>query len=360
MAAPETPLPPTPLDDVTLHRLGSLADVLERYDRHGPHLTVALRLARDGEAGDDVEARWNAMRTEIEHAVAPDDLLDTVEAVVLGLPREGATVLVTADDHDAAHLTLDDRTAGEWWERGPAPALIPAFDVLATSRPAVGAIVDRVGGEIYVDSVERIERVASIDGERDEIHKPRHGGGKSHSKLQHHAEVVWDRNAALVAAELDGVVERTGTDLVLVTGDRRAAELVAHRLGAADVRLVTAGGRHEPDSPDRLHDAARDAVRARHDAEVAERVDGLREELGQQDRAVAGAIASLEAISEGRADRLFVDLDHWRQVAHLEEIVRAAMRTAAEIVVGSGLDVPDGVAVTLRYPYQPPHPGDPS
>ena len=80
-------------------------------------------------------------------------------------------------------------------------------------------------------------------------------------------------------------------------------------------------------------------------------LDDLREELGQQDQAIAGSVEVLEAITNNRVRTVFVDLATGRRAAHIDATVRAGLAHGADIVIGHDFDVHDGVAAILRMSY---------
>ena len=222
----------------------------------------------------------------------------------------------------------------------------------------VDQAVDRIGADIYsVDSLD-ITSVATIDGEDEQIHKSASGGesgGWSQKRHQRHSEVLWERNAALVAAEIQSQVADLGADAIMLTGDDRAVRLVESDLIHERVDAIArhqAGGRHEPGTVERLLRASLDERRDRAAAAVAADLAKLREELGQHDLAIDGSIHVLEAIAENRVGTLFVDIVEGRRDEHVDAIVRTALDHGAQVVVGDDFGVRDGIAALLRVPYE--------
>lgn len=338
-------LPPTRLIDVDT--------VIDRYRSRGPHTTVVLPVATPGQIGDDLTIRWHATRTGLRHQGASDRSLDLLDAAVDALSPTGGHVLLTANDDDAAYTWLT--TEEPALQRvGPAPCLIPALGEVVGATAVVVAAVDRIGADLYLVDHTEIEPHGSITGEDAEIHKAA-SGGWSQARRQRHSEVVWERNAAGVASELADLALESGAALIVITGDQRATELAMRHLDTVrgvTVRSVDAGGRHEPDTWRRLHRTALEIAEVERSQTFGRSLEQVREELGQQDRAVAGAIETLQAISENRVGTLFIDTNEWRHQQHADEIVKAALLKGAQIVPAPLLDIPDGIAGLLRVPYR--------
>jgi hypothetical protein len=332
--------------------LKSIAAVGTRYDLAGPHTTAIVPVAVPGTVGDDFTVRWSATRADLAHLGASEPALARLDDVVSSVHRGGHTLLLTANDETAAFcwLSFDIEPL---LQVAPLPALVPAIREISASSTIVVAAVDRVGADIFEVGQFDITPIHTVEGEHEQIHKAA-SGGWSQPRHQRHSEVTWERNATLIATELARVADRARATTVLVTGDDRAVHLVEDHLEGQSRHRVAqchAGGRHEPETPTRLLDAAR-AERWADAAAVCERqLDDLREELGQHDRAIAGSVEVLEAITENRVGTLFVDIDEGRAVHHVDAIVRAALAHGAQLVVGAGFEVDDGLAALLRAAY---------
>jgi hypothetical protein len=335
-------------------RLETITDVRSRYELAGPHVTVIVRVPTPGTVGDNFDLRWKATKADLHHLGASQNAVEQMDALVVSTERRGHPLLLTANDDSATACWLGFDIEPSMTV-GSLPALVPAIrQVTTASCPTVAASVDRIGADVYSVDAFDIGLVATVDGEDEQIHKAT-SGGWSQKNHQRHSEVLWERNAALVAAEIESQVTRLGADAILLTGDDRAARLVHSDLSQDSVDAVArrqAGGRHEPETVERLRQAVLDERRERTAALIAAELASLREELAQQDRAIDGSIHVLEAIAENRVGTLFVDIVEGRRDTHVDAIVRSALNHGAHMVVGPDLAVRDGLAALLRIPYE--------
>lgn len=343
--------------DATVSELADVRSVHERYQRPGPHTTVVMPIPTPGDPRNDLTVRWHATRNDLAHRGAREASLQRLDELISAIEPRGRMALLTADDESAAWCWLARTPTPELLRVDTLPALLPALAEAAHRGPILGAVIDRVGADVV--GIEHLEltSLSTVIGEEEHVHRGAPGGW-SQARYQRHSELVWERNAALVATELAARAEVLGTDLVVITGDERATALVAEQLTAHPelrVRRVEAGGRHEPGSPSRLHEAALAERQSDIEARHAELLTRLAEELGQNDLATSGAVKTLEAIATDRVGTLFVDLDHALgtsvEAGESDAIARAALDHGAEVVVTSKLDVLDGIAALLRFPY---------
>lgn len=335
-----------------LIRLADTSSVLARYRLPGPHATVVMPIAMRGRRGNDMEKRWSATRNDLRHLGAPDDVLDRLEATVAQLPPCGYQALVTANADSAAYCWLIGPLAESLMRVGELPSLFPALTEVAGRPRAIAAAVDRVGADLAVVDHAHIDAASTVDGDKEGIHKSA-GDGWDQARNQRHSEVVWERNAADVAKEISRLVDAHRASVVVLSGDRRAVDLVAERLSSPhlDVHAVQAGGRHEPDTPLRLLAASIAVAEAVQDAQRRAGLERLAEELGQQDLAIDGEVHTLQAIADHRVSTLFVDTGSWTEHGHVDETIRAAHADGADISPVAAPDVADGVAALLRRPY---------
>jgi hypothetical protein len=109
--------------------------------------------------------------------------------------------------------------------------------------------IDRTGADLTRWRMGEREPLAgseTVTGDHDDVHKTREGGLSRRS--QSRARDSWERNAEQVAAALDRRVADDPPDLVVVTGDGRAATLLREAVGQPVAELlveVPGGGRGE-------------------------------------------------------------------------------------------------------------------
>ncbi len=344
------------MNDVTVE-LSQLSDVRERYGRQGPHATIIVPLSRPGDVSDDRSTRWNATRADLRRHGADAATIDRLERVVASLPPRGLHALVTADGADAASCWLSDTNhhikSSTVTVVDELPMLLPVITELRDVEPIVGAIVDRIGAEVFV--IDRVDstHAVTVEGDDEFVHRGAPGGW-SQPRFQRRAELTWDRNADIDAAELASQADNAGASLIVITGDERASLFVEQHLasfGRFTVHRVQAGGRHEPSTPERLHRAASDLAQDARNRRIEHSVDRLREELGQRDRAVSGLVNTGRALGEHRVGVLFLDSESNLDRSHANSMAKQALDTGADVIVSHHLDISEGVAALLRAPY---------
>jgi hypothetical protein len=299
-----------------------------------------------------MEKRWSATRNDLRHLGADEDVLGQLDQTVSALPPSGYEALVTANASSAAYCWLITPTSGSMMRVGDLPSLVPALVEVDRRPRVVTAAVDRIGADLAVVDHVHLQAAGAVDGETDGIHKSP-GDGADQARNQRHSEVIWERNASEVATQITKLVDARSAPVVVLSGDRRAVDLVAERVTGSNVtvRAAQAGGRREPDTSLRLLAAA---ISAAHDAQSAAWSadhERLREELGQQDLAVDGEVHTLQAIADHRVSTLFIDTDTWARRSHIDETIRAADADGAGVCLGSAPELTDGIGALLRRAY---------
>jgi len=206
----------------------------------------------------------------------------------------------------------------------------------------------------------------------------------ANGRYQHHTEEVWKRNEGLVAEAIDEVVRDSGAELLVVTGDVRARQLLIEALSPATLKILTvvpANTRPGGATTDEL-----DADLHRHIASIlaADEYDALtRLETGRNDglseidqaaviRGLQQSQVDVLIIAPGTmGDSTLIALDRGPWVAASSEdalgagelgsvpaadaLVRAAILTDARVVVASPSELPAGASACaiLRWPTLP-------
>ena len=335
-------------------RLGDSDAITRRYRLPGPHVTVLMPIPMPGQVGDDLAKRWSATMVDLRRLGADDAALGHLDAAVEALPRSGYDVLLTANGDDAAYCWLTKPSTAPFMRVDALPSLVPAFVEMDGRPKVVAAAIDRIGADLFTVDHAHLDAAGDVEGESERIHKSS-GDGSDQARNQRHSEVIWDRNAHEVARTVAETARKVHASHVVLTGDRRAVDLVAGHLDnqRLTVTSVQAGGRHEPDTPLRLLAAAMAVATEAQARKVREDVDILTEELGQQDLAVDGEVHTLQAIADHRVAQLFVDADTWTERAHVDETIRAAVSDGGTVCAAPIPRLADGVAAMLRRPYHP-------
>jgi len=285
--------------------------------RPSPFTTVFLDATRAESAGEaEAVDRWRALRRSLERDGASASVLDEIaDLVAVPANRRGpqGRAIIADADGVVVDRVLSEPPTHSVAVHGPIPALLPAIrsadeevDVLVVAADRTGADLTRktCGAGAGQPQVEHVE------GGHDDVHKSREGGLERRSQTR--AEDSWQRNAELVAAEVDRKVRDGAPDLVLLTGDTRAVGFVRDALGKDARGLlveVSGGGRGEGVNVAAFDEKVADAVarfRAKRRAEVLDRFATAQ---GRGDNAVTSIDDVIEVLRRGQVAELVLDVD---------------------------------------------------
>jgi len=358
----------------------------ELYRRPGDASTVYVDVTQDREDPRRTSSlRHRSVREALADAGAPDAdadaVIDRIEEPP-GRPGKVSRLLVVRDGVVEFDELLPGEPLGELIvSYGPVPSLLP----LLTQRPRdltyIIAEVGRDGGEIRQFRLSRTGAVAEeeVEGDTEYITKVQ-GGFLSNSRYQRDTEEIWKRNEGQVADAIDEMVRTSGAELLMLTGDVRARQLLVAQLAPAsrDILAVVPtntrpGGAttHELESDLDRHLAA---ILAQDEYDALERLDtGQGEGLSEADFAAVvrelqqGQVEVLLLASGGLPEATLLALDREPWVASNEAdalgasalaavpaadaLVRAAVLTDARVVVVSPGELPggSGAAALLRW-----------
>lgn len=281
-----------------------------------PLVTVVMDATRESETGNQaVLTRWKDLRRSLEGQGADGPTLEALAERIRTISNAAGKhgrVLVAARGAVSLDCTLASPPAAD-------EAIVDrGVNALALARVADEHVryllvtVDRSGADVTLfESASATEVAAdlmSVEGGHDELTKA-NAGGWSHRRFEKRAEDSWERNAEVVAAELDRIVSERRPELLLLTGDVRARALVADSLGqeAREILATFDGGsRADGVKPDALNAHVADALtqfRLRRREQV---VDRFREIHGQDGAAVAGRDGVLDVLRRGQVSELLV------------------------------------------------------
>ncbi|ABS01526.1 Vms1/Ankzf1 family peptidyl-tRNA hydrolase [Kineococcus radiotolerans] len=274
----------------------------------GPHVSVYMDATRDREtSAHDVDVRWQDARAGLSGQGAPEPALaalDTVATEPTGVGGPVGRAMLASADGLELHLLLPGPPLREEASAGPVPHLMPLVRSLADDVRYVLVELDRAGADLTVarsDAVESPQKL-SVEGGHDLLHKVP-GGGWAALRYQHAVQDSWDHNAAAVAAELDALVRREKPEVVLLTGDVKAAAALRSKATPAvlDLLVEVQGGSRAAGTHEKAFAAAvaqaLDAVRARRRQTV---LDEFTQERGRGGRAVEGLAAVVAALRQGQ------------------------------------------------------------
>ncbi len=365
----------------------------ELYRRPGSTSTVYADVTQAGEDPRRTSTlRHRTVREALEAAGAPsgdaDAIVDLIEEPP-GVPGKVSRLMVVRDGTVELNELLPGEPLGEMIaSHGPVPCLIP----LLTQRPRdlsyVVAEVGRDGGEIRLFRLSQAEPVAEedIQGDTEYITKVQ-VGFLSNSRYQRDTEEIWKRNEGQVADAIDEIVRDSAAELLVVTGDVRARQLLVAQLAPATRDILTVvptntrpGGASTRELEEDL-DRHIASILAQDEYDALERLaSGRNEGLVEIDFAAVvrtlqqGQVEVLLVDPAGLAGSTMIALDRepWLAatsadalgagelgaVAMVDALARAAILTDARVVVVSHGELPDDstAAALLRWPTIPTSP----
>jgi len=292
-----------------------LADLLER--RTAPVATVVVPAPpADEDMRKRLDLRASDVRSRLVEAGLGEEQADRVVAALSDGVGTGWAAVVADASGLVATTLVDGRE--EIVDVGALPRFVPFVRDRFDHRPHVVVRCDRVGAQIARVERGEVQEDTEVTGDDDGVQKV-HAGGWAHKRFQNRAEHTWDENAKEIAEAVLAEAEAIGADLVYVTGDLRAVQLVADHVPEAwKDKLVLDD--HEPTdaaSDEVVFERAETAVRDRAAREVVAAVDRFAEHRGRGELAADGVEATLAALRTGAVEVLLVseDVDEQAHVA---------------------------------------------
>ncbi len=328
----------------------------------GPLTTVSMDVTRGDEVGDrDLRNRWQSLRRSLEAQGAPPSTLDAVADLVVRpthVPGPHGRLLVVGETPDGLEVVLDRVLAAapprDEAVHGAVPPLLPAAQAVDEAVRYLLVEVDRSGADLTWSGVELpAEEISDhVEGGHDLVHKVRTGDWWHSRRTAARIEDSWERNAQVVAAELDRVVLAHRPEIVLLTGDVRAVAMIRDAVGHAVAEIlveVPGGSRADGVKEDvfaaRLHEVV-DGYRARRRLTV---LDRLREGLGRGDGAVTELGDVVEVLRRGQVSDLVIATDGTPAIAgRMLWVGPGALELATRRSELAGLGVADGDMHEMR------------
>lgn len=282
--------------------------------RTGPFTTVYVDATRNDPNGEtEVLDRWKGLRRDLERQGAPLRVLDEIEDVVTTPTRvagaHGRVLIADAEGVRVDRVLADppDQSAAT---HGPVPALLPAARAADEAVSYLLVEVDRQGANLHwSDGTGRLDAGDHevVEGDHDELRKVRSGDAWRLDREQNRAEDSWERNAEIVAADIDKQVLRRSPELIILTGDVREVPLLHEKLGHHAKELVVevpGGSRAEGTKQDVFEERVKstlEAYRARRREGV---LDHFRQEQGRGGAATTELGDVVEVLRRGQVSDL--------------------------------------------------------
>jgi hypothetical protein len=286
-----------------------LASLKPLLDHEGPLTTVCLDVTRPDEVGDrEIRNRWHALKRALEHQGTPAATIEAIADVALRpthVPGPHGRFVVADGTDILFDRVLADAPAREEAFHAGVVSLMPAAQAIDEAVRYLLVEVDRNGANLIWSGLDLPDD--HVEGGHDVLHKV-HAGGWSQRRMQTRVEDSWERNAAVVAAELDRLVAEHHPEVVLLTGDVRAVAMIRDEVGkqVAEILVDVAGGSRadgvKADAfAERLHEAMERFRTQRRDVVVSR----LREALGRGDGVTALADV-VEVLRRGQVAELVI------------------------------------------------------
>ena len=280
---------------------------------HGPFASVYFDDSHDtADAIDQLEARWRDIRTHLEHLDADEDVIVTLERVVLrhrpAVGRRGRAVIAARDQVlvDEYLASPPSATVVRWSDY---PYLLPLAELEMWRPRYVFAAVDHVGADITLHQRD-IVRSETVDGGGYPVNKPVTAGWSGYGDVQHSTEEAIRMNERAVVDRLTELVDETDPEVVFVCGEVRGRTDVVSALPkrvAARVCQLHAGALGRRIGEDEVGDLIDAEFARRRRAETADLAERFESEIGRRSGlAVEGLAPVCAALRAGDVDTLIV------------------------------------------------------
>ncbi len=225
-------------------------------------------------------------------------------------PACGTLAVFVSQDGSVLHeqVLADADLAGDAGCRSPAP--VTPLLAWGQDRPAYLLVVtDRAGGDITAGAgAGQPDQAWTVVGPNDEIARKRGPGGWSQPSYQRRVEDSLRHNAARVAEEVATHAAAVDAQVLVLSGDVRAVQLLTERLPNDPARLVRhITGSRAADGSQASRDVRVDQVlREAAAAQTARLLQALHDHLAPGGLGVEGVDDTLAALARGRVVTLLV------------------------------------------------------
>lgn len=286
-----------------------LAELLER--RGAPVATVVSSgPGFEGDVQARLDIRTKDIRRQLEEAGLPERVVEGVAGAVQAQVGDEAVGIV-ADATGIVSTTLvgiDDEA--EVVQVEALPRYVPFVRDRFVNRAHVVVRCDRVGAHIARVERGQIERDTEVSGDDEHVQKVQ-AGGWSQRRFQNRAEHTWDENAKDIAEAIVAEADAIGAELVVVTGDGRAVQLVADHLPERfHDHLVLDDHQPTDEASDAVvFDRAMTLVKDRVGRELVEVLERFAESRGRGEGFAEEVDDVLAALRQGAVETLLVSGD---------------------------------------------------
>ncbi len=264
------------------------------------------------DAVEQLEAKWRAIRGQLEDMGADGEMLGTLEQAVLhhraAVGRRGRAVIATGNQVLVNEQLISPPPATVV-RLSEYPYVVPLIDMQMQRPTYLFAAVDRTGADVRLCRGGAVSS-ESIDGGGYPVHKPVTAGWNGYGDFQHTAEEAIRMNCRAVADELTRLVDETDPEVVFLRGEVRSlADLVPElpERVAERVSQLHAGARKSGIDENEIREQMAAEFDRRRDIAAAEIADRFEAEMGRgSGLAVAGLSAVCASLRDGNVDTLIV------------------------------------------------------
>jgi hypothetical protein len=286
-----------------------LAELLER--RGAPVATVVSAGPRfEGDVQSRLDIRTKDARRALEGAGLPDTIVERVADAIQGHIGDDGLGIVADANGILTSTLVGVEEDDEVLQVEALPRFVPFVRERSVNRPHVVVRCDRVGAHIARVERGETQRDTEVVGDDEHVQKV-HAGGWSHRRFQNRAEHNWDQNAKEIAEAVVAEADAIDAELVIVTGDGRAVQLVADHLPER-LRDHLVLDDHQPfdDASDAVvFDRAMTLVRDRAGRELVEVLERFSESRGRGEGAAEDVEDVLAALRQSAVETLLVSGD---------------------------------------------------
>ncbi len=260
------------------------------------------------------ETRWRELVAELDGQGAPAPAIATLTERATAA-KEGPGTLAVFASGDATLLYECRITHDAMADRAGHAAPADVLALLAWHQrqpPYVLVVIDRAGADVTAGTGGGgPSRAWPVTGPDDEIER-NSPGGWSQPRYQRRAEDSWKHNAGRVAEVATGAVAEVGAQVLVLSGDVRAVQLLTEQLHLDSGRLVVhiTGSRAADGSQSSRMSQVEQALGKAATAQTHALLEQLRSHLGPGGVAVEGRAATVAALAAGRVAMLLVSDAH--------------------------------------------------
>ena len=314
-----------------------LAELLER--RGAPVATIVLAgPGFEGDVQSRLDIRTKDISRQLEEAELPGSVADQVAQLVQGMVGEDGLGIVADAGGIVTSSLVGVEEEAEVVQVEGLPRYVPFVRDRFVNRPHVVVRCDRVGAHIARVDRGEIVRDTEVVGDDEHVQKV-HAGGWSQRRFQNRAEHTWDENAKEIAEAIVAEADAIEAELVVVTGDNRAVQLVAEHLPERfSDHLVLDDHQPTDEASDAVvFERATTLVKDRVGRELVEVLERFAEHRGRGEGAAEEVSDVLAALRQGAVETLLVSGDSG-EVVHVAREEPMQLATDRSAITDLGFD----------------------